>query len=91
MKFLEISVKDVEKDVGISHDQAPKEGKMSKRCKWFGHKWLPIVFRKRGYYKFLGCYCERCMYGYYELIDFNRYLKPDICAYKMELFKEPSK
>ena len=46
-----------------------------KRCKWFGHKWLPVYIGKRGKWKIIGCYCSRCWYGHDELYNFLNYLE----------------
>ena len=45
-----------------------------KRCKFFGHKWIPVFIK--GEYngkvvKFIGCYCERCYKGKNEIHQIN--------------------
>ena len=41
-------------------------------CKCFGHKWVPVYIRQRKYgdEKIIATYCERCFFGYDELLDF---------------------
>jgi len=44
------------------------------KCKWFGHKWLPVYIK--GEYngktiKFISCYCDRCRKGYDESLAIN--------------------
>ena len=44
------------------------------KCKWFGHKWLPVYIK--GEYnsktiKFISCYCSRCLKGYDESLAIN--------------------
>jgi len=44
------------------------------KCKFFGHKWLPVYIK--GKYngktiKFIGCYCDRCRKGYDEVLEIN--------------------
>jgi len=46
--------------------------KRTKKCKWFGHHWVP-VFCKGAFneieVKFITCYCARCGKGHAEMID----------------------
>lgn len=47
------------------------------KCKWFGHKWVPIFIKGElnGVpIKFIGCYCDRCEKGEKELHDVNNKL-----------------
>ena len=45
---------------------------MNKKCKLWGHKWLPVYIK--GEYngtvvKFIACYCSRCRKGHDESLD----------------------
>jgi hypothetical protein len=48
------------------------------KCKWFGHKWIPVFIK--GTYndletKFISCYCERCGKGFKEVTQINNLAK----------------
>jgi len=45
-----------------------------KWCRWFGHKWIPVYIGKRGQWKIIGAYCQRCRYGRKELIKYLNFL-----------------
>lgn len=60
------------------------------KCKWFGHKWIPVYIFKKGKkgFKFIGCYCDRCYFGHEELIWFVKDLKPEINSYNIDCWKD---
>lgn len=58
-----------------------------KRCKWFGHKWVPVYTGGIGF-NFIGTYCSRCGFGNQELMDFVKGIKPYYCTYSEEYWKQ---
>jgi hypothetical protein len=52
-------------------------------CKIFGHNWIPIYIGDRNY-NFVGTYCDRCRFGYEDLINYvkNHKVKYNTYAYK---------
>jgi len=58
------------------------------KCKWFGHKWIPVYIRKKGEkgYRFIACYCDRCRYGHDDIINFVMPRMPIINTYSEEYF-----
>ena len=56
------------------------------RCKWFGHKWQIVYIRKGLNWSFVACYCERCQFGYKELLEFVKKHKPIINTYSEKYF-----
>lgn len=61
---------------------------VKKWCKWFGHKWIPVVIVRKGNYKFFGCYCSECNIGHKELLDFSKDYRSDICSYSLKYFND---
>ena len=61
-------------------------------CKWFGHKWIPVYIGKNGKWKIISVYCERCRYGYSDIIKFLDLLGYgvgyDFGTYSEKYFKE---
>jgi hypothetical protein len=46
-----------------------------RRCEWFGHKWKPVYIGKNNKWRIIATYCERCWYGYDDLINYVEFLK----------------
>lgn len=41
------------------------------KCQVFGHKWVPVyIVERRGAYKFIATYCQRCCFGHDDLVKF---------------------
>lgn len=51
------------------------------KCKLFGHKYVHVCINKKGQFKFVAAYCERCMFGHEELLGFIIKHKPIINSY----------
>ena len=58
-----------------------------KLCEWFGHKWQPVCIIKKGVFKLVGVYCERCWFGHDELIDFVGKNRPIINSYSFKYWE----
>ena len=67
---------------------------MNKWCKWLGHKWERVYVGYDGKeYKWqvITCYCERCRYGYKDLLAFSDIMKYDFCTYSQKYFDKARK
>jgi hypothetical protein len=42
----------------------------NKWCKWLGHRWRPVYIGKNNKWRIIACYCERCRYGYKDIVNY---------------------
>jgi len=55
-------------------------------CKWFGHKWIPVYVGGNDY-NFIGVYCERCHFGYDDLLSFIKQHQNNYNTYNYKYWK----
>jgi hypothetical protein len=60
-----------------------------KKCKWFGHDWVEVIINRPKQFKFIACYCQRCMLGHDELIKFVEANQPIINSYNFKFWTNP--